>query len=35
MRADLVLVEGYPAREARDARSIERVRRRGVEKRIV
>jgi imidazolonepropionase-like amidohydrolase len=34
LRADLVLVTGDPTKEVRDARSIERVWRRGVEKRI-
>jgi imidazolonepropionase-like amidohydrolase len=34
LRADLVLVEGDPTEDVRDGRSIERVWRRGVEKRI-
>jgi imidazolonepropionase-like amidohydrolase len=34
LRADLVLVAGDPTKDVRDARSIERVWRRGVEKRI-
>ncbi|MEU6861222.1 amidohydrolase family protein [Glycomyces sp. NPDC046736] len=34
LRADLLLVEGDPTEDARDARSIERVWRRGVEKRL-
>ncbi|WP_030158845.1 amidohydrolase family protein [Glycomyces sp. NRRL B-16210] len=34
LRADLVLVEGDPTEDVRDARAIERVWRRGVEKRI-